>query len=66
MTPITLKEYIETRYGTQRGAQADFLRDNQHILPQELTRWIKTHHVNMLTGELYKPSSKNITVKEPK
>jgi hypothetical protein len=63
---MTLNDYIKTRYGTHRGAAADFLRDNSHILPQELTRWKKTHHVNLSTGELYKPSSKKITVKEPK
>lgn len=61
---MTLKDYIKTRYGTQRGSQADFLRDNPLILPQELTRWIKTHSVNMQTGEIYKPSSKKIIIKE--
>lgn len=60
---MKLTEYIATRYGTHRGAAAEFLRDNPHILPQELTRWKKTHHVNLLTGELYKPSSKIIIVK---
>jgi hypothetical protein len=61
---MTLKEYIKTRYGTHRGAQADFLRDNPDFLPQELTRWIKTHHVNLQTGDHYKPPSKKIKLKD--
>ncbi len=57
-------EYIETRYGTERGATADFLRDNPHILPQELTRWKKVMSVHLETGEIYKAASKNVILKE--
>ncbi|SGZ01842.1 hypothetical protein [Moritella viscosa] len=60
---MTLSEYIETRYGSNRGAQADFLRDNPHILPQELTRWKKTHNVHLETGEIYKAASKKVILK---
>lgn len=59
---MTVNEYIETRYGTYRGAKADFLRDNPHILPQELTRW-KDYSVHLDTGEIYKSTSKKITLK---
>jgi len=61
---MKLNEYIETRYGSHRGAQADFLRDNPHILPQELTRWKKTHSVHLGTGEIYKPTSKKVLLKQ--
>ncbi|MDN3661149.1 hypothetical protein [Vibrio agarivorans] len=53
---MTLVEYIESRYGTHRGASAEFLRDNPMILAQELTRWKRTHHINLDTGEIYKPT----------
>lgn len=59
---MTLVEYIETRYGKKRGAQADFLRDNPHILPQELTRWKRAHKVDLDTGEIYKVVSKKISI----
>ena len=63
---MTVDDYIKTRYGTQRGAQAEFLRDNPHILAQELNRWKKTHSVHLETGEIYKATSKKITLKEVK
>lgn len=63
---MKLVEYIETRYGTHRGATAEFLKDNPHILPQELSRWKKTMSVHLETGELYKPASKKITLKNTK
>lgn len=63
---MTLIEYIKTRYGTYRGATADFLKDNTHILPQELSRWKKTMSVHLETGELYKPASKKVMLKQKK
>lgn len=63
---MTLAEYIETRYGTHRGAQAEFLKDNPKILPQELTRWKKTHSVHLETGEIYKATSKKVILKNAK
>lgn len=60
---MTLVEYIETRYGKKRGATAAFLRDNPHILPQELTRWKRQHKVHLTTGEIYKVVSKKVTIK---
>ena len=62
---MKLTEYIETRYGTERGANAAFLEDNPHILPQELTRWKKTHSVHLETGEIYKAASKLVNLKDP-
>lgn len=66
ISKMMLAEYIATRYGTKRGATADFLRDNPQILPQELTRWKRTHHIDLDTGEIfiYKPVRKAI-LKEP-
>lgn len=63
---MTLVEYIETRYGKHRGATAEFLKDNPHILPQELSRWKKTMNVHLETGELYKPASKKVILKNNK
>lgn len=63
---MTLVEYIETRYGTNRGATAAFLTDNPHILPQELSRWKKTMSVHLETGELYKAASKKVILKNTK
>lgn len=61
---MKLSEYIATKYGTYRGAQAEFLKDNPHILPQELTRWKKTHYVHLETGEIYKTTSKKVILKK--
>tara|TARA_Y100001934_G_C12369775_1_gene785621 strand:- start:479 stop:670 length:192 start_codon:yes stop_codon:yes gene_type:complete len=63
---MKLAEYIETRYGKHRGATAEFLRDNPHILPQELSRWKKTMSIHLETGEVYKPCSKKVTLKKTK
>lgn len=60
---MKLIEYINTRYGTQRGAAAEFLRDNPNILGQELTRWKKTHSINLETGEIYKPVTRKVNLK---
>jgi len=60
---MTLVEYIKTRYGTHRGATAEFLKDNKHILPQELSRWKKKMNVHLETGELYKAASKRVILK---
>lgn len=61
---MLLIEYIEKNYGTKRGNKAAFLRDNSHILPQELNRWLKAElKVNDITGEIYKPTSKLINPK---
>lgn len=60
---MLLIDYIEERYGEKRGNKANFLRDNQSILPQELSRWINIGlKVNLDTGEIYKPTSKSIDV----
>lgn len=60
---MKLKTYIEEVYGTHRGANASFLRDNPDILPQELSRWKKVMSVHLETGEIYKPASKKVTIK---
>jgi hypothetical protein len=62
---MLLITYIENHYGNKRGNKANFLRDNPDILPQELSRWIKTGlKVNLTTGEIYKPASKTINIKK--
>jgi hypothetical protein len=63
LSVIDLPEYISSVYGVHRGAAADFLRDNPHILPQELTRWKKTRSVHTRTGEMYKAASKLINLR---
>lgn len=60
---MTLNEYIKTRYGVQRGATAEFLCDNPHILAQELSRWKKTMSIHLETGEIYKAASKKVILK---
>lgn len=61
---MLLITYIENHYGNKRGNKAGFLRDNPDILPQELSRWIKTGlKVNPTTGEIYKPTSKKVRIK---
>jgi hypothetical protein len=61
---MTLKEYIETRYGKHRGAIGEFLEDNPSILAQELSRWKnKNYKINMVTGEIYNPTSKKVIFK---
>jgi hypothetical protein len=63
MIGMLLIEYIESNYGSSRGNKAAFLRDNNHILPQELSRWLKVGlEVNGNTGEIYKPTSKTINI----
>lgn len=60
---MLLEEYIQTHYGTARGNKAAFLRDNPQILPQELNRWINAKlKLNQQTGEIYKPTSKTISL----
>ena len=63
---IRLDDYIKTRYGTLRGAQSDFLRDNPQILAQYLTRWKRAHFVHLETGEIYKVASKKVALKNAK
>lgn len=58
-----LIDYIEDKYGNKRGNKAAFLSDNPHIIPQELSRWLKANlKVNLRTGEIYKPTSKGINL----
>lgn len=58
-----LIEFIETRYGKERGNKKKFLEDNPLILAPELSRWLKNNYkVNMSTGEIYKPASKTINL----
>ncbi len=60
---MLLIEYIEQHYGKQRGNKTRFLRDNEEILPQELSRWLKAElKINIDTGEIYKPTSKSIAI----
>lgn len=60
-----LSEYIDHYYGNKRGNKASFLRDNPHILPQELSRWLSAQlKINLQTGEIYKPTSKQIELKQ--
>jgi len=64
---MTLEEYINTRYGEQRGAISEFLKDNPHILPQELSRWKKKGmRIHLETGEIYKATSKKVRLKNTK
>jgi len=37
---MTLREFIEKRYGRERGNIKKFLEDNPHILAPELSRWL--------------------------
>lgn len=61
---MLLIEFIKKHYGDKRGNKASFIRDNNHILPQELTRWLNAElKVNLKTGEIYKPTSKHINIK---
>jgi hypothetical protein len=61
---MTLNEYIASVYGKHRGATAAFLKDNPHILAQELSRWKKKDYlVHMNTGEIYNPTSKKVNLK---
>jgi hypothetical protein len=60
---MTLKEFIEKRYGKERGNIKKFLDENPHIIPTELSRWLKAgYKVNLATGEIYKPVSKTINM----
>lgn len=60
---MILREFIEKRYGKERGNIKRFLEDNPHILAPELSRWLKTEYkVNLATGEIYKPVSKQINL----
>ncbi|MFT7098270.1 MAG: hypothetical protein ACJAS6_000121 [Rickettsiales bacterium] len=62
---MLLIDYIKNNYGEKRGNKAKFLRDNPKILPQELNRWINAElKVNLKTGEIYKPTSKQINAHE--
>jgi hypothetical protein len=62
---MTLEQYIITRYGDHRGAQAKFLRDNPHISPPEFSRWKKKGFcVNIETGAIYKETSRRINVRK--
>jgi hypothetical protein len=63
---MKLVEYIESSYGSHRGAIKEFLEDNPHILAQELSRWKKTMSVHLETGEIYKGASKKIILKAVK
>ena len=56
-----LIEFIEKRYGNERGNRKKFLEDNPKILAPELSRWLKNDYkVNLSTGEIYKPTSKTV------
>nr|WP_168722866.1 hypothetical protein [Vibrio sp. 23023] len=56
-----LIEFIEKRYGRERGNRKKFLEDNPKILAPELSRWLKNNYkVNLATGEIYKPASKQV------
>lgn len=58
---MKLIEYIEHKYGVKRGNRQRFLEDNPHITGSELSRWIsKGYHVNVLTGDIFKPSNKKV------
>lgn len=60
---MLLIEYIETRYGKQRGNKKRFLDDNPLIIAPELSRWIKNgYKVNISNGDIYKPSSKKLNL----
>lgn len=54
-------DYLIKVYGKKRGAVALFLKDNPDVLPQEVTRWRKTHLVDA-DGNLYLPSTRKIKV----
>lgn len=61
---MLLIDYINKNYGTERGNKAAFLRDNSHILAQELNRWLNAGlKINLETGEIYKPTSKMVNLK---
>ncbi len=60
---MTLREFIEKRYGKERGNIKKFLEENPHIIASELSRWLKAEYkVNLATGEIYKPVSKQINL----
>ena len=60
---MLLIEFIEKRYGKERGNKKRFLEDNPDILGPELSRWIKGgFKVNLSNGEIYKPTSKKVNL----
>lgn len=60
---MLLREFIEKRYGKERGNIKKFLEVNPHILASELSRWLKLgYKINLATAEIYKPASKQINL----
>lgn len=56
---VLLIDYIEKRYGKERGNKKKFLEDNPDIIGSELSRWLKNDYkINLANGEIYKPTSK--------
>ncbi|GIA99386.1 hypothetical protein D6U78_10095 [Vibrio cholerae] len=60
---MLLIEYIEKRYGKERGNKKRFLDDNPQIIAPELSRWLKSgFKINLANGEIYKPASKKVNL----
>ncbi len=58
---MLLIEYIESRYGKERGNKSKFIQDNPIFTPQDLSRCIrKQYRVNIQTGEVYPPTERKI------
>ncbi|PSW29158.1 hypothetical protein C9J21_19930 [Photobacterium phosphoreum] len=60
---VSIQKFIENNYGNKRGAEAAFLRDNQHIgttdnaRKAQLWRWKKLGFlVDLDTGHVYQPT----------
>ncbi|EGR0546790.1 hypothetical protein Q5N41_16915 [Vibrio cholerae] len=60
---MLLIDYIEKRYGKERGNKKKFLEDNPHIIGSELSRWLKNDYkISLANGEIYKPTSKIVNL----
>ncbi|MDC5711173.1 hypothetical protein [Vibrio europaeus] len=66
MSTQLLKDYIATRYGTKRGSQKDFLKDNPHMTNSEVSRWISSEYrIDLDTGTPFKVGNKLVNLKDP-
>ena len=64
MGTVTFLQYIESRYGAGHGNRKLFLKDNPHMSPSEVSRWISNgYKVDLNDGAIFKPSNKKVNIK---